>query len=266
MVVRRATCRCRRVLIALGLSVLTTLAALPALAQSAPTLTDAWIETLQGRSAPPAWSHAFALRQETAAELPGQRRRMIEELRTLIASATIAGDMSRTTGLLTWQARLEAMDDARGRTPGRMDLPWLGAHLRHNPPLSTIAGWGVCEVPGWVELWHVTGVTRLAWRPGLTLDEALQALPEAARRDSNHAQLITPPGEVHRLGIAAWNAEPAPLAPGSRVMLEFPAGQGLRGALPFPGTVEERQLVNTRLPAYLATRLPGDDCRLWRAE
>jgi hypothetical protein len=150
------------------------------------------------------------------------------------------------------------------RTPGRFDLPWLGAHLRQDPPLAKIALWGSCQPPGWVEVWHPGGVTRLPWREGMTLDEAIERLARGADGEADvsadYAWLITPTGERHRRGIAAWNAQTTPLAAGSRVMLALPGSPSAR--LPSGSQVAGR-LVNQRLPDYLATRLPGDDCTTW---
>jgi hypothetical protein len=157
------------------------------------------------------------------------------------------------------------MDITQGRTPGRHDLPWLGAHLRQDLPLDQVAHWGLCTPPDWVEVWALDGVHRIDWRHDLSLQQALAALPAAGHARADRAILITPPGLQLSRGIADWNRQATALAPGSRLIIELPHGQGLRGALPFPGTVEEAQWLNQRLPDFLATRLPGDDCTLWEA-
>ncbi|MCL7939474.1 capsule biosynthesis GfcC family protein [Halomonas sp. ATCH28] len=231
---------------------------------SSSTLADAWLQWQQANPAPVAWQYAFALRHDTAADLRNRRRQLIAELRTLTVSSRVAGRSDRVAALTVWRERLASWDDDQTRTPGRMDLPWLGANLRHNPPLSRIVHLGVCDTPGWVEVWSLDGVTRLDWVPDLTMDDVLDALSQEAAQDADHAAIVSPNGDITRRGVAAWNHETSPLVPGSRVMLELPTRQGLRAALPFPGTTHEADLINTRLPALLATRLPGDDCTMTR--
>lgn len=228
----------------------------------AETLLDAWIEHQRQQPSAIAWSHAFALHEETARELTSKRRRLIEELRSLEASAGLTQDQRRREALAEWRQHLAAMDPQAARTPGRVDLPWLGANLRHNPPLERLHHWGWCQPPGWVEVWSLDGVDRLPWRAAMSLDDTLAALSSAARRDADHAMVIAPQGESRRYGVAAWNYQDAALAPGSRVFLELPNRRGLRAALPFPGAAVETDLINERLPQFLATRLPGDECEL----
>lgn len=217
-------------------------------------LSDGWLSSLSPSSAV-AWSHAFALRGDTAATLEGKRRRLVAELESLIIRARLDGSKQRASGLAAWRQRLAEGESLPARTPGRFDLPWLGAHLRQDPPLADIALWGSCAPPAWVEVWHLGGVTRLPWREGMALDEALERLARqpdgAVSASADYAWLITPTGERHRRGIAAWNAQATPLVAGSRVMLEL------------NGSLAAGELVNQRLPDYLATRLPGEDCTTW---
>lgn len=227
------------------------------------TLADAWLTVEAQRPGPLAWQHAFALRDTTAETLPRLRRRLIGDLYTLAVSARVAGNTPQHEGLLAWRARLQSWGDTHIRTPGRLDLPWLAANLRHNPAMERIVHYGVCEPPTWVELWSQAGVMRLDWVPGLSVAQALDALPAAAAEASDVAAIVTPMGIIQRRGIAAWNHEPAPLVPGSRVVLELPSRQGLKGALPFPGTRDELDLINQRLPELLAARIPAEQCRIW---
>lgn len=253
------------------------IAPIPVMAQSsaAPgSLAEAWLSVLEAEDRPITWSYSVALRQETAAGLPARRARLVEELATLVVSARVAGNAPLAAGLARWAEALDADEPMKARTPGRFDLPWLGANLRRDPPLASLVHWGTCQVPDWVEVWSHAGVERRPWRPGLDLRALMGELPRASMRRADHAAVIDPLGQVHRLGIATWNRETAPLAPGSRVMVLLPEAQGLRGALPFPGALPvpgalafpgtgvESELINQRLPAYLATRLPGDECRL----
>ncbi|WP_031217589.1 capsule biosynthesis GfcC family protein [Halomonas sp. PBN3] len=219
-----------------------------------PRLSDAWLATLQQGAARIAWSHAFALRETNADALEGERRRLAAELAPLTLGALAEGHPALAQGLMAWRETLEGQAALPARTPGRHDLPWLGAHQRHDPALADVRLWGHCAVPSWVEVWHLGGVSRLTWRPGLNLTAALRGLPENTTRGAQRAVLITPAGERHRRGIAAWNHQATPLVPGSRVMLELPPGVGDAGGI--------RRLINERLPAYLATRLPGEECEI----
>lgn len=261
MVVRQTPLRRRLSLALAGLA----MAATPALAQTpaAPsTLAEAWLAQLETDNSPLIWSYSVALRQDTAATLPARQGRLLAELDTLMASATIAGNVALAAGLVSWRQALADDAPLTGRTPGRVDLAWLGANLRSNPPLASLTHWGHCQVPGWVEVWGLDGVERRPWRGGLDLTQLVNALPAAAIQNADTVAVIDPLGQIRRLGIAAWNRDNTPLAPGSRLMVQLPSRQGLRSALPFPGTTVESDLINARLPAYLATRLPGDSCRL----
>ncbi|GAA3899620.1 hypothetical protein GCM10022228_07610 [Halomonas cibimaris] len=242
------------------------LAPLPALGQTSSTkLSEGWLNSLS--SAPAiVWSHAFALRDNTAATVDSKRRRLIAELETLITSARLNNGGASADGLTVWRQRLAEDKSLPARTPGRFDLPWLGAHPRQDPPLAKVALWGSCKPPAWVEIWHLKGVTRLPWQAGMTLDEALKQLPPDAYASADNAWLITPTGKQHRRGIAAWNAEPTPLTPGSRVTLALPdTKRSLSGLLSSRSSTASR-LINQRLPTYLATRLPSDDCTIWRKD
>lgn len=259
------TARLKRRLGALAMAACLMAAPLIALGQAdSAKLSDGWLSRLT--DAPPvAWSHAFALRQGTAATLEGKRRRLVAELDTLIMRARLGNNgAGRVAGLTAWRQQLAKGESLPARTSGRFDLPWLGAHLRKDPPLDKIALWGSCQPPGWVEVWHLGGVTRLPWQEGLGLDGALERLARMTGAEvsasADYAWLITPTGQRHRRGIAAWNAQDTPLAPGSRVMVELPGSLSSRLS---SGSRAAGELVNQRLPDYLATRLPGDDCTIW---
>lgn len=225
-------------------------------------LSDGWLDSLSSDAAI-TWSHAFALREDTAEIVDSKRRRLVAELKTLITSARLGSSAIGANGLIAWRQQLLEDESLPARTPGRHDLPWLGAHPRQDLPLAKVAVWGSCKPPSWVEIWHLTGVTRLHWQEGMSLGDALKQLSSGAYASADNAWLVTPTGEQLRRGIAAWNAESTPLAPGSRVMLEIPDG-----GLSLPGRLSSSspaaiRLINERLPAYLATRLPGDNCTTW---
>ena len=228
-------------------------------------LSDAWLATLQQDTLQPgdpplAWSHAFALQLSTATALESQRTRLIHELEGAMLGASVVGNTALAAGLEAWRNTLQEVPALPGRTPGRHDLPWLGANLRHDPPLSRVQHWGYCEVPSWIEIWHYHGISRLAWRSGMSLDDALSTLAANAYRHAEQAVVIAPNGEQTSRGISAWNHQATPLSPGGRVVLMLPSDGALSAAVQ-----REVSIINQRLPAYLATRLPGDACRLHSA-
>lgn len=81
-----------------------------------PKLSDAWLSSLPS-SAPVAWSHAFALRRDTAELLEAQRRRLIAEIDTLL----MLPDLNRNTrplhGLAAWRQQLAEDFSLPARTP-----------------------------------------------------------------------------------------------------------------------------------------------------
>lgn len=232
---------------------------------AAPSLADAWLETLPTLTAPVSWSHAYGL---LSTDLPRQRqehRYLVEELNTLMVSSRMAGNAKYTQAITAWRDTLLGTADAALRSPKRLDLPYLGANLREAPLLDRMAYWGACEIPNWVEVWALHGVTRMPWQPNMTLDTLKNQAPPDAFSSIDYIHLVTPQADVLHRGIAAWNHENTPLAPGSRVLVELPNRQGLAGALPFPGTTHELDIINQRLPGVLAAQLPGDQCTQWHA-
>lgn len=224
-------------------------------------LSDAWLTTLQQGEQNLAWSHAFALRHSTATTLESQRMRLIHELETVILGSRVVGNAPLAAGLAAWRHELQGVPALPGRTPGRHDLPWLGANLRYDPPISRVRHWGHCAVPTWVEIWHLNGVSRLTWRSGMTLEQALDALPSNASHHVESAVVIAPNGKQTPRGISAWNHQSTPLSPGGRVVLALPPG-GSRSGVLSAATQREIALLNQRLPEYLASRLPGVACSL----
>ncbi|MDY7116691.1 capsule biosynthesis GfcC family protein [Halomonas sp. SSL-5] len=222
------------------------------------TLAEAWLawqERRQAEGQPPLdWAYSFALRREDAPEVAFARARLVNELHGLGERLGVAGKTQQAEALAAWAEAIAASAGAPLRTPERLGLPRLAANLRHNPPMSEIAQLGTCTPPEWVETWTLAGVGRLAWHPGMTLDDALAALPDDAAAGVDHARLIDPVGERHRLGIAAWNHQGAPLAPGARVVVELPGDDGAEGAVV--------RLINARLAEWLAMRVPGEECEI----
>jgi hypothetical protein len=223
-----------------------------------PTLRDAWLS----QPLPDTPGLAVMLRRDDQQVLVQRAARLEAELASVALQQRLAGAAERAEGLGAWQAQLAAyrQQPEQARTPGRADLAHWVAHPRLTPRLGSLASFGHCPHPAWVEVWHPAGVTRLPYRPGLQLTEALadagEALgrPQPPRRLGDYAWLITPLGETHRTGIAAWNHQPTPVAPGSRVLVALADDS------------PSADWLNQALPAFLATRLPGDDCTLWQVK
>lgn len=243
------------------------LVSLPLIAQAQPatpppTLVEAWLawqEERQTKDQPPFdWAYSFALRTGDAAELKGQQLRLTAELEALAAVVAASGEPRTVQGLAAWGQAVAGQDALPARSPESLGLPELASDLRHNPAIAGITLLGTCAPPTWIEAWTRLGVERLAWQPGMMLDDALAALPDGAVRDIDSAVVISPQGERHERGIAAWNHQTAPLAPGARVVVQLPE-RGL-------GDTREGEVINRELAAWLATRLPGEECVLWEAE
>ncbi|MFC3283769.1 capsule biosynthesis GfcC family protein [Litchfieldella rifensis] len=212
--------------------------------QDVPTLLDAWLsmETLPE-------GQAFYLRSADIDVLEWQALRLQKELADQIDRQTQAGATDLAEGLAQWQRQL--VEPATLRTPVRADLVLLTANPRLAPRLSSLDSYGACRIPDWLEIWNFRGVTRLDWQPGSRLIETLERMPRDAYRSADDAKVITPSGTTHTQGIAAWNEEDIPLTPGSRIIIELsPDNPSMRW-------------INDHLPAYLAARMPGNDCTLY---
>ena len=225
-----------------------------------PTLVEAWLawqDVRQATDTPPFdWAYSFALRTHDAVTLEAHQARLAAELTGVAAVVAAAGERATAQGLNAWALAVAKHTPLHARTPTPLGLPELARDLRHNPAMATITLLGTCAPPAWIEAWTRLGVERLAWQPGMTLASALDALPAGATRDIDTVDVITPQGERHTRGIAAWNYQPAPLAPGARVVIQLPE-RGLGGT-------REGDVINRELASWLTTRLPGDDCELWK--
>jgi len=258
------------------------LAALPAtsLAQSPATLIEGWLAALDNPSAaeqtlgeegvPGAistnvpWSHAFALLAEDIDVILQQRRYLSAEMDTLKLTSRLSGHPGIALALGQWQTRLGTLTRNTIRTPGRFDLPSLGSAPRQAPAMSRVHAWGICTPPDWVEIWSLAGVTRLDWPQHASLTDVFAALPAKASDGVDFGYVISPQGEIKRRGMASWNHQDTRLAPGSRIMIELPSRQGLKGALAMDDATLEQAILNQRLPELLASYLPGDHCIRWQ--
>lgn len=239
----------------LGGLALTSTAAQAERAPGAPSLADHWAAWQGELSAPIDWAYSFGLRTRDTRSVDHERTRLLAEIELIGQTMDIAGRPQTARALAEWSRTVRAMQPTpQARSPERLDLPWLLANLRHAPATTDLKHIGYCEPPDWVELWSMGGVQRYEWQPGMTLQDLLAQPERAAVRGSDTAAVATPLGEVHVFGIAAWNREDSAIAPGTRVMAHLNI-RNLGGTL-------EGDLLNQRLPRFLATRLPGDDCTL----
>lgn len=221
-------------------------------AQQAPlTLRDAWLSL---DTPPPSPAYTFYQRRGDNAELPQRLTRLVAELKVIGQEMSLAPD-DTMPGLISWhdQALTLAATPHQSRSLGRADLATLVARPRLNPPLASLDKAGFCRTPDWVELWHPAGVTRVAYRPGLALDDALAevGLASGAARATigDHVTWVSPMGDLHRVVVQAFNHQSLSLPPGSRIVV------------PITHASPSARWVNTHLPALLTTRLPGDDCQ-----
>lgn len=244
-------------------------------AQQSPTLINGWLTTLnspptldQGTDAAlnnnVAWSHAFALLHKDVNNILTERRYISAELQSLALRSQIEGDMVIADAVNAWEEELQKLNTNIIRTPGRFDLLALGSAPRKAPSMDIVRLWGICEIPDWIEVWSLNGVTRLNWEQHSNLKEVFQALPRKASAVIDYSYVISPQGQILRRGIASWNYQETPLAPGSRIITELPNRQGLGGALSLYDAYVERDLINQRLPELIATYLPGDHCTTWQ--
>lgn len=217
------------------------------------TLLEFWLQYQRESSPAPDWAYVFFKKHHPDSSFT--ERRLMAELEGLVSALRVASQREQAPAVQAWLRVLRRHPPLR--TPGRADPAWLAAHLRHVPHLTSLERIGVCQPPTWVEIWSLNGVERVTWRNGMTSDDITAELPPKIRKAQAHAVLISPLGERHRLGIAPWNHEVRPVAPGSRLWLTLP--QPL-----LPSHDIELHWVNKTMPEALATRLPADDCTtLW---
>lgn len=210
------------------------------------SLLDAWSIIQRGHHIP--WANAFIIRRDTTSSPALDAKRLIAELEGLHLQARLMGDSALANGVATWQQRLSRMNMGESRQPGRSDPAWLMANLRHTPRIREISALGWCKPVNWVEVWSPYGVRRIPWKANMTTETLLDSLSKPASGYAEHLHIITTLGEIQPLSIAPWNYHQASLAPGSRITIELPLDS--LGA----------RWLDTALPRFLSTRLPGDDC------
>ncbi|WP_019623636.1 capsule biosynthesis GfcC family protein [Thioalkalivibrio thiocyanoxidans] len=219
------------------------------------SLADSWVTWQDELSEPIDWAYGFALRSRDVRPIEHERRRILAEIELIGQTMDVGGRPEVAQALDTWSQTVDAMDASpQVRSAERLDLPWLLANLRHAPAQTDIEHMGYCTPPDWVELWSLDGVDRHEWTPGMTLQDVLDKPSRAALRGTDTAAVVTPLGEVHVFGVAPWNREDTTIAPGTRVMAHLHVRD--------LGSSVEGDLLNQRLPRFLATRLPGDNCTI----
>lgn len=210
-----------------------------------PTLLGLWFE-LQPLGAV-SWPYAFIRHRETSATQNDRKQVLTEELDNLIWRLQAAGYSALADALTEWRQRIAVTDDFR--TPGRWGPAALMANPRNSPPLSAVAAIGACRVPAWVEIWDGRGIRRIAWTPGMRLSTLLDDNGALQSTAADTVALVTPFGEIHRRGIAAWNYRDAPISPGTRIVV------------PLPLDGQASVWINDRLTGFLSHLVPGDQCR-----
>ncbi len=211
------------------------------------TLAEAWVEWQTQHDHPVDWGYGFALRRGDSGRFTDDVESLLERL------APIAPELP---GLAAWRDELQRLaSDTQARSPERLDLPHLASDLRRNPRLESLVHMGHCEVPNWVEVWSSQGVSRLTWVAGQASDGVLARLPNAQWRGVDHLFVASPIGRVTRLGIAPWNHQSMPIAPGSRLVLLDPRHLESR---------QQAEALQADLANFLTTRLPGEICELKR--
>ncbi|ADC71138.1 hypothetical protein TK90_0623 [Thioalkalivibrio sp. K90mix] len=220
-----------------------------------PSLAETWVAWQEELSEPIDWAYSFALRSRDVRPIDHERRRLLAEIELIGQTMDIGGRPEVARALGVWSETVDAMEKAPNvRSAERLDLPWLLANLRQAPDPTGMEHIGYCTPPDWVELWSLDGVDRHEWTPGMTLQDLLAKPSRAALRGTDTAAVVSPIGEVHVFGAAPWNREDTAIAPGTRVMTHLHV-RDLGGSV-------EGDLLNQRLPRFLATRLPGDNCTL----
>lgn len=212
------------------------------------TLLDLWFSLQDaGPVYPP---YAFIRHRETAALVSVRKNDLLSELDRLVWHLTTAGGPPRPgliAGLGQWQQRIRAVQAFR--VPGQWGVAALMASPRNGVPIAQLAAAGACRVPGWVEIWSAQGVKRVTWRPAMRLSTLTADHGPLSDTAAQRVRLVSPFGRIQQRGIAAWNFQDRPLAPGARIVVP----------LPLDGRVTA--WMSRHLARFLAHLLPGDQCR-----
>lgn len=209
------------------------------------TLFDLWFR-LQPAGAI-AWPYTYIRHRDTDERQQRRKQTLTEVLDDLVWRLQAAGRNALAEALDEWRRRIADADDFR--TPGRWGPAALMAGPRNNPPVSAIAAIGACPVPDWVAIWSAQGVRRIPWTSHMRLSTLLEDGGALQGVTADSVSLITPYGEIHRRGIAAWNYRDAPLSPGTRIVV------------PLPLSGQAAVWIHDTLAEFLAHLVPSDDCR-----
>ncbi|WP_337133639.1 hypothetical protein, partial [Staphylococcus aureus] len=116
------------------------------------------------------WAYAWALRERDAARFEDRFARLQAEMSALGAILETTGETALSKALASWSRRLSERSSSPGRSPEPLGLLHLAGVLRRNPAMADMRLLGSCQPPGWVEAWTLTGVRRIPWEPGMSLD------------------------------------------------------------------------------------------------
>lgn len=210
-----------------------------------PVLIDLWFVLENFESV--AWPYAFIRHRETGESQNVRAYNLVEELDNLIWRLRAAHFSPLAQALTQWRDRIARADDFR--TPGRWGPAALLANPRNRPPVSAIAAIGTCPVPGWVQIWDRHGVRRIDWLPGMRLSTLLDDDGALHGANVDTVTLVTPQGENHERGVAAWNYRDAPVSPGTRIIV------------PLPLDGQASVWIHNALTEFLSHLVPGERCR-----
>lgn len=179
------------------------------------------------------------------------RNRFAAEFDNLSLRYRIKGLSAASRAMQQWRQAVQSLSDDQ-RVPGNIDPAWLMAHPRHDTGITHTITIGYCQPSTTVSRWGTDGIKQFSWQSGMTTHDitANWSLPEGFSHD--WAWLITPTGHVQRFGYSGWNSDPIPIPAGSRIVPELTL------------SAVAAQWMNHALPQFLATRLPGNDCRQWQ--
>ncbi|GAB3682728.1 hypothetical protein GCM10028792_30930 [Salinisphaera aquimarina] len=194
-----------------------------------------------------AWPYSYIRAKTTDANQQARRQDLSRELDSLDWRLDNGRYKKYRAALAQWQTALDDMHTAR--EPGTWSPSWLLVHPNRNPPVSSLAVIGACEVPAWVEVWDSNGVERLAWKSGLMLSDVTRKPHPVDAGPSDQVAVVNPDGSVDRYGVAAWNFADTRLQPGARVVAALPLkGDGLLW-------------IRDTIARVIAHSAPGVNCR-----
>jgi hypothetical protein len=194
-----------------------------------------------------AWPYSYIRADATQQSQQGARRDLFNEYKRLSWRLHDDGYPQLTSAVSAWQKRLAAID--KFRQPGDWSPSFLLSHVNQNPPISSIAAIGACDVPSTVTVWDATGVHALPWHSGMKLSTVEKAMPATRKGSAPEIAVVDPYGNIDHYGVQAWNYADGPVSPGTQVVASLP----LKGAA--------FVWIRDAMAQLLAHSPSGNDCR-----